>query len=78
MGCNCKAANHITRVKNKYGYEMPMRKNVSVANKIKMALQAILIWCILILMTPVLVIVIVLGKIFKKDIKFLKKIKIRL
>ena len=78
MGCNCKAMNHITRVKNKYGYEKPLRKNVSIANKIKMVLQAILIWCFLILAAPVFIIMLVLGKIFKKDIKFLKKIKIRL
>lgn len=78
MGCNCKAANHITRVKSKYGYEQPTGKNVSVANKIKMVLQAILIWCILILVLPIFIVVLIICKIFNKDVKILKKIKIRL
>lgn len=78
MGCNCKANNHITRVKRKFGYDSPTKSNVSVGNKIKMILQALLIWVILIAIFPVFIIALIIGKISKKDVKFLKKIKIRL
>jgi hypothetical protein len=78
MGCNCKAANHITRVKERFGYKKPTIQNVSVANKIKMVLQAILIWVILILCFPICIVILVFSKIFKKDLRIFKKIKIRL
>ena len=78
MGCNCKALNHVTHVKSKYGYEKPTKKNVSVSNKIKMVLQAILIWLILMVTAPIFIIVLIFSKIFKKDIRVFKKIKIRL
>lgn len=78
MGCNCKASSRIVRVKEAYGYDKPTRKNVSVGNKIKMFFQALLIWILLIILFPITLIVFGIFKIFKKDIKFLKKIKIRL
>lgn len=57
---------------------MPTRKNVKVSVKIKMFLQAILIWFVLIIFFPIVMVMLILGKIFGKDITFLKKIKVRL
>lgn len=78
MGCNCKALNHVVRTKKYYGFEKPTKNNVNIANKLKMVLQAILIWFILILLCPIFIVVIIFSKIFNKDIKFLKKIRIRI
>lgn len=78
MGCNCKASSYITRVERGYGYKAPTKKNVKVSSKIKMILQAFLIWIILILVAPIFLIALVFSKIFKKDIKILKKIRIRI
>lgn len=78
MGCNCKANDHIIRVKRKFEYNEPIRSNVTISNKIKMIFQAILIWFMLILILPIFVVVLIFSKIFKKDLKILKKIKIRL
>ena len=78
MSCNCKASSHIVRTKRQFGYEMPTRKNVRISVKIKMILQAILIWFVMILFFPIVIIVLIFSKIFRKDITFLKKIKVRL
>jgi ABC-type sulfate transport system permease component len=57
---------------------MPTRKNVKVSERIKMVLQALLIWFVIIIFLPIVLIVLIFGKIFKKDITFFKKIKVRL
>lgn len=78
MGCNCKASSYVIRTQKKFGYEIPTRKNVKISEKVKLVLQALLIWFVLILFFPIVVIVLIFGKIFRKDIRFFKKIKIRL
>lgn len=78
MGCNCKASSYITRVKKGYGYSSPTKKNVKVSSKIKMILQAFLIWIILLLAAPIFLIVLAFSKILKRDVKILKKIRIRI
>lgn len=78
MSCNCKAVSHIVRTKKQFGYEMPTRKNVKVSERIKTMLQALLIWFVIIIFLPIVLIVLIFGKIFKKDITFFKKIKVRL
>jgi hypothetical protein len=78
VSCNCKASSHIVRTKKKFGYEMPTRKNVKISTKIKMVLQAILIWMFILLFLPVTIIILIFAKIFKREVKLFKKIKIRL
>jgi hypothetical protein len=78
MGCDCKAVSHITRIKRKYGYEPPTSKNVKIGEKIKMILSNLLLWVILLPIVPVFFIIMIFGKLFKKNITFFKKIKIRL
>lgn len=78
MGCNCKALNYVTHVKSKYGYNKPTKKNVSISNKLKMVLQALLIWIVLMITAPIFIVILIFSKIFKKDVKVFKKIKIRL
>lgn len=78
MGCNCKASSHIVRTKRRFGYDIPTHKNVKISNKIKMVLQALLIWLIVIIFLPIVLVVLIFGKIVKKDITFFKKIKVRL
>ena len=78
MGCNCKAASRIVRVQKTYGYDIPTNRNVKISTKIKMFFQALLMWFILLLFLPITIIVIIFSKLFKKDINFFNKIKIRL
>jgi hypothetical protein len=78
VSCNCKASSYVIRTKRRYGYELPTKKNVKIGSKIKMLSQALLIWALLILLAPIIIIILIFFKIFKKDFKLLKKIKIRL
>lgn len=78
MGCNCKAASRIVNIKKRFGYEIPTNKNVKLSIKIKMILQAVLIWGILILFLPVTLVVILFSKFFKREINLFNKIKIKL
>lgn len=78
MGCNCKAVSRIVRTQKTFGYDIPTNRNVKISTKIKMFLQAILIWCILILFLPITLVIIIISNLLKKDINFFNKIKIRL
>ena len=78
MGCNCKAASRIVRTKKTFGYDLPTSRNVKIGTKIKMFIQALLIWMVLILFLPITLVIIVMSKLFRKDINFFNKIKIRL
>lgn len=79
MGCNCKAIEHVSRIKRYYGYEKEVKKNISLRNKVKMILKAFLIWAILLFLAPLTLIVFIFNKfILRRESVFLKKIKIRL
>ena len=80
MGCACKASQYVTHVKNKYGYEPSTKKNVKVSTKIKMTLQALGIWAILIILAPLTILWVLFRSVFfrKKTFSFVKKIKFRL
>lgn len=80
MGCNCKATQYITKVKRRYGYLPSTKQNVKVSTKIKMTLQALLIWVLLIILAPISIVVIIFSSIFfrNKTFTFFKKIKLKL
>lgn len=78
MGCNCKANDHIMRIKRRYGYNPPTKGNVKVSAKIAMVAKAILIWVVLIAFTPITLGVMVVKKLTGKPFRFREKIKIRL
>lgn len=70
MSCNCKASQYIRQTKKKFGYEPESIKNISGKEKIKMGVQAIIIWIMMIVGVPFIFLWGIFGKIFLKKKKF--------
>ena len=80
MGCNCKASQYVRQTKKKYGYAPETRENIPTRDVVKMSLQAIAIWVVMILSFPIIMLSLLFLKVFKqkRGIKFFKAIRVRL
>lgn len=79
MGCNCKASQHIRKVKKTFGYESEKKENISRRERFKMGFQAVLIWMLMILGFPFVFLFMIFGRLFmgKKKLKLFNAISIR-
>ena len=80
MGCNCKATEYVRKTKKFYGYEDETKENVSLKEKVKMVLNAIFMWIILIVFLPFFILYFIFIKPFfrNKMTTFFGSLKMRI
>ena len=80
MGCNCKATDYIRTAKKYYGFKSETKENISLKEQVKMALQAIFMWVMIIIGFPIVLFYFGFIKFFtkRKSVKLLNTIRIRI
>ena len=80
MGCNCKATDYIRKTKKYYGYNPETKENIPIKIKMKMVIQAIFMWVMIIIGFPIVLFYFGFIKFFtkRKSVKLLNTIRIRI